>query len=125
MNTTSHLRRAELHLERLAERARRRYQRVSAQPLGVLLAQYWSGLRVVEPAALEQLQQAWRSALPSSLAEHTHLEALRRGVLSVHVDSASHWQELDMHVRGGLAARLQGACPRYRISRIRLKLSSR
>jgi len=56
---------------------------------------------------LGQLGELWEALVPISLASHTRLNGLRRGVLSVTVDSSAASFELDRLLRQGLSSELQ------------------
>ena len=81
-------------------------------------------MRVIEPESLEALQLAWSEFVPAELREHTRLDGLRRGVLTVTVDSAAHRQELDGYVRCGLAQQLAKCWKARPINQVRLILRS-
>ena len=77
-------------------------------------------MRVVEPESTEALQLAWNEFVPPQIREHTRLDGLRRGVLTVTVDSAAHRQELDAYVRCGLAQQLSASWKARPINQVRL-----
>ena len=55
---------------------------------------------------LGDLAPLWAELVPPALASHTRLEALRRGVLTVAVDTSAHLYEIDRLLRGGLQREL-------------------
>jgi len=67
---------------------------------------------------LGRLGELWESLVPSTLASHTRLNGLRRGVLSITVDSSAASFELDRLLRQGLTKELQ---QRFNGSLVRVK----
>lgn len=67
---------------------------------------------------LGRLGELWESLVPASLASHTRLNGLRRGVLSVTVDSSAAAFELDRLLRQKLTKDLQ---QRFNGSLVRVK----
>ena len=55
---------------------------------------------------LGPLAELWHRLVPAELREHTRLDGLRRGVLTVSVDSSAHLFELDRLLRSGLEKQL-------------------
>ena len=55
---------------------------------------------------LEGLAELWCELLPAEVAAGTRLEALKRGVLTVAVDSSARLYEVDRRLRGGLETEL-------------------
>jgi len=74
-----------------------------AEPLGVLMKQELAK-RVKQ---LGQLSTIWDAVVPSPIQEHTALDGLHRGVLTVLVDSASHRFTLQTLLTGGLMKEIQ------------------
>ena len=56
---------------------------------------------------LRELAEVWDEVIPDAIAQHTALESLSRGVLTVMVDTASHRFHLENLLRGGLTRLLQ------------------
>ncbi len=71
---------------------------------------------------LGALVQLWGELVPGELAEHTRLEAVRRGVLQVVVDSSARLYQLDRELRGGLARKLIRDPRGGGVHRIKLRL---
>jgi hypothetical protein len=67
---------------------------------------------------LGELIEVWETVVPPSLACHTSLTGLRRGVLHVTVDSSSSLFELDRQLRSGLTDQLRRE---FRGSLVRVK----
>lgn len=68
---------------------------------------------------LHQLAGVWDEVIPESIREHTAMEGLQRGVLTVVVDSAAHRFQLQTLLAGGLLkeiqARFSGVLQKIRI----------
>lgn len=66
-----------------------------------------------------QMSRLWDELVPAALAEHTALDSLNRGVLTVTVDSAPHRYELATLLSGGLEQelrrRFQGTLSRIKL----------
>jgi hypothetical protein len=56
---------------------------------------------------LSQLAEIWDEVIPDEIREHTALESLSSGVLTVMVDSAAHRYELTSLLNGGLRSQIQ------------------
>jgi len=56
---------------------------------------------------LQNLADIWDEVIPQAIREHTALESLHRGTLTVIVDSASHRFQLQNLLAGGLMAEIQ------------------
>jgi predicted nucleic acid-binding Zn ribbon protein len=56
---------------------------------------------------LSQLAHVWDEIIPENIADHTALESLNRGTLTVVVDSAPHRFQLQMLLNAGLLKDLQ------------------
>jgi hypothetical protein len=56
---------------------------------------------------LRDMAEIWDEVIPESLLEHTALETLHRGVLTVLVDSAAHRFSLQTLLNGGLMREIQ------------------
>jgi predicted nucleic acid-binding Zn ribbon protein len=90
-----------------------------ASPLGVPLAMLMKrkiGKRVKQ---LSKLAEVWDEVLPQSIREHTALEGLNNGVLTVIVDSASHRFQLQTLLNAGLTSQIQELLPQA-LNKIRL-----
>ena len=125
MGYADHLMRADAQLVRINEHWAKRYAKRQARPISEAMTGLWSAMRVIEPESLEALQLAWSEFIPPSLREHTRLDGLRRGILTVTVDSAAHHQELDVYVRSSGLVRQLSQCWKARpINQIRLILRS-
>ena len=68
---------------------------------------------------LKNLANVWDEVIPDDIREHTALESLHRGTLTVLVDSASHRYQLQTLLKGGLQreiqARFEGTLNRIRL----------
>lgn len=85
------------------------------QPLGIFM-KHKLGKRVKQ---VGEIVAIWRDVIPAEIAEHTALEGLHRGVLTVLVDTAAHRFQLETLLRGGLQQeirkRFSGALRRIRL----------
>lgn len=86
------------------------------QPLAILM-KHVLGKRVRQ---IGKLSEIWDECLPRSIRDHTALESLNRGTLTVLVDSAAHRYQLQTLLTGGVMKEIQS---RYSgpLNRIRLK----
>ncbi|MFW6066204.1 MAG: DUF721 domain-containing protein [Planctomycetota bacterium] len=57
--------------------------------------------------ALGQLAGIWDELVPADIRDHTALERLQRGTLTVTVDSSAHRFRLQMLLNGGLTAQMR------------------
>ena len=71
-------------------------------PLGQPLAFMMKHVLAKRVRQLGKLAGIWDSMIPDSIRDHTALEGLNRGVLTVMVDSASHRYQLQKLLTGGL-----------------------
>jgi hypothetical protein len=78
-----------------------------AQPLGMLM-KHTLGKRVRQ---IGKMAEIWDEVVPDGILEHTALESLNRGVLTVMVDSSSHRFQLETLLRGGLQRLIQDRFP--------------
>jgi Dna[CI] antecedent DciA-like protein len=69
---------------------------------------------------LSQLAGIWDACIPEGIRDHTALEGLNRGVLTVIVDSAPHRFQLQTLLRGGLLREIQQRFPGS-LNRIKLR----
>jgi predicted nucleic acid-binding Zn ribbon protein len=79
-----------------------RQERPSASPVGeplAILMKHTLGKRVRQLSAMAEI---WDEVIPQDIREHTALEGLSRGVLTVVVDSSAHRYQLQMLLTGGL-----------------------
>ena len=60
---------------------------------------------------LGDLATLWAELVPPALASHTRLESLRRGVLTVAVDTSAHLYEVDRLLPRGVATGADRAAP--------------
>ena len=74
-----------------------------AHPLAILM-KHTLGKKVRQ---IGRLAEAWDEVIPQPLADHTALESLRAGTLTVIVDSAPHRFQLRQLLDGGLLAELR------------------
>lgn len=69
--------------------------------------------------ALSQMARIWDELVPEDIRDHTALERLERGTLTVMVDSAAHRFRLQMLLNGGLLGdirqRFSGALNKIRL----------
>jgi hypothetical protein len=56
---------------------------------------------------LSRLAEIWDEIIPGTIREHTALDSLQRGVLTVIVDSAAHRYQLQTLLSGGLMREIQ------------------
>jgi predicted nucleic acid-binding Zn ribbon protein len=56
---------------------------------------------------LSRLAEIWDEIIPGTIREHTALDNLQRGVLTVIVDSAAHRYQLQTLLSGGLMREIQ------------------
>jgi hypothetical protein len=72
---------------------------------------------------LSAIAQIWDEIIPAEFHDHTALESLHRGTLTVCVDSASRRFQLQRLFNGGLLKDIQARCPQP-IQKVRLVLGS-
>lgn len=68
---------------------------------------------------LSKLATLWDQLLPQSIRDHTALDSLQDGVLTVVVDSSSHRFQLQTLLNGGLQREIQSKLPTA-LNRIKL-----
>jgi len=78
-----------------------------AQPLGMLM-KHTLGKRVRQVGKMAEI---WDEVVPDEILEHTALESLNRGVLTVMVDSSSHRYQLQTLLLAGLQKEIQNRFP--------------
>lgn len=78
-----------------------------SQPLAFLMKHHFQK-RVRQ---LGQLAKIWDDIVPESINDHTALESLNAGVLTVMVDSAAHRFQLHSLLEGGLRRQIQERFP--------------
>jgi hypothetical protein len=72
---------------------------------------------------LGAIAEVWDDIIPTDFHDHTALESLHRGTLTVRVDSASRRFQLQRLFNGGLLKDIQARCPQP-IQKVRLVLGS-
>lgn len=86
-----------------------------AQPLAFLM-KHTLGKRVRQ---LGRLAEIWQEVVPDGILEHTALDGIRSGTLTVRVDSSPHRFQLRQLLDGGLLAeiraRFSGALNKVRL----------
>jgi predicted nucleic acid-binding Zn ribbon protein len=86
-----------------------------SQPLAMLM-KHTLAKRVRQ---VGKLAEVWDEVIPEEIQEHTALESLSRGVLTVRVDSSAHRYQLRMLLSGGLLeeirSRFGGALSKVRL----------
>ena len=91
-----------------------------AAPLGHPLNMFMKHTLARRVRQLRDMAAIWDEVIPESIRQHTALEGLHRGVLTVVVDSASHRFHLQTLLSGGLLreiqARYSGALNRIRLT---------
>ncbi len=80
-------------------------------PLSLPLGQLVNKTLAKRTRQLSSLATIWDELIPSNIREHTALESFSRGTLTVMVDSASHWFNLNTLLKGGLLKEIQARCP--------------
>src|SRR5688572_10256608 len=70
---------------------------------------------------LGKIAEAWAALIPPLLAEHTALESLSRGQLTVLVDSSAHLYDLKQLLLAGLEKQLLLACKSAGLKKVALK----
>ena len=70
---------------------------------------------------LGKIAECWAAFVPQSLIEHSCLESLNRGTLTVLVDTASHLYELKQLMLAGMQQQLLQACKTTGLRKINLK----
>ncbi len=88
-------------------------------PLSLPLGQLMNKTLAKRVRQLGSLATVWDEVIPASIREHTALEGLSRGTLTVMVDSASHRFNLRTLLSGGLLKDIQARCPQA-INKVRL-----
>lgn len=78
-----------------------------AQPLGMLM-KHTLGKKVRQ---IGKMAEIWDAVVPGGILEHTALESLNRGVLTVMVDSAPHRFQLQTLLMAGLQKEIQARFP--------------
>jgi hypothetical protein len=100
---------------------RQRQRRERSAPLKESVGRFMKKVVYPRQRKLSVIGEAWREALPAELVEHSCLEDLRGGRLTVLVDSAPHLYELRLLIQQGLVDQLREACPKGGVSEIILR----
>jgi len=106
--------------ERLQRVCSQRQVKSRVKPLGDIVDQILGRLVLPKQADLETLRQAWQDLLPEELLSHSCLESVRRGQLRVLVDNGASLYELNLLAEEGLLDQLRQACPKVKVSRIKI-----
>ena len=94
--------------------------RKTACRLGERVDQFLRKVVIPRQQKLAKLGLAWGQLLPAELLEHSCLDKYQRGQLTVLVDSASHFYELNTLVKEGLADQIRDLCPDTNLAKIKL-----
>ena len=114
-------------IDKLADHAKRaeKHRRWSyarrPKKLGSVLAQVISKRGYAAVGASETLEEAWREAAGTLLAQHTRVVGLNRGKLEVLVASSPMMQEVQFQQQKILSD-LQKALPEARLSGLKLRV---
>jgi|KBSMisStandDraft_5_1062788.scaffolds.fasta_scaffold1090503_2 hypothetical protein len=99
----------------------KRTERAPAAALGDDLVRFFKKSVQRPQQKLGVIGDAWRNLIPSTLLEHTALDAFFKGNLTVLVDSSSHLYELRTLLLSGLHQQLLIACKSSGLRKITLK----
>ncbi|MBN2209915.1 MAG: DUF721 domain-containing protein [Sedimentisphaerales bacterium] len=110
---------------RLRRVTKQRCGRNSYQRLGETLGKFIHKSVLPQQERFSSLGAAWAELLPAELLDHTNFANLRRGKLTVQVDSAAHLFELKLILAEGLLDEIQGRCPHANLREIKLQLGDR
>ena len=78
-----------------------------AAPLGQTLGYLMKHVLAKRVRQLSKLAAIWDEVVPEPIREHTALESLRSGTLTVMVDSSAHRFQLQTLLTGGLLKQIQ------------------
>jgi hypothetical protein len=102
-------------LRTIWQQLRSKYRPISlSEPLSAIMKQHAKRVR-----RLGDISLAWNEVVPADMLEHTTLEGLHAGVLTVAVDSASRRFQLQTFLSGGGLQQIRERC-RTALNRIRL-----
>jgi hypothetical protein len=113
---------------RLADAELRRLARVKGgsapvgEAIGPHLLDFFKNAVARRQTRLAQIAHAWEQLVPELLREHSALEGLNRGTLTVLVDSSSHLYDLRQLLLAGLEQQLLLACRSSGLRKVLLKL---
>lgn len=110
--------RQDAELRRLARV--KQMQREEPARLGPAMVQFFKQAEKRQ-TKLGKIAEAWQKLVPALLAEHTALESLNRGTLSVVVDSSAHLYDLKQLLLAGLEKQLLLACKSAGLRKITLR----
>ncbi|MGH7177151.1 MAG: DciA family protein [Tepidisphaeraceae bacterium] len=116
-----------MNLGRIHESELRRISRAkqmtfpAGKPLGPEMLAFFKDSVERRQTKFATVAQAWEVLVPATLIEHTSLEGLTRGTLSVLVDSSPHLYELKQLLLSGLQSQLLLACKSSGLRKIALK----
>ena len=111
----------EAELRRVALVKQQASARRPVDALGPQLIDFFKHSVQKRQVKLAKVAGAWEKLVPQMLAEHTALESLSRGTLTVLVDSASHLYELKQLLLAGLQQQLFLACAAAGLKKIVLR----
>jgi len=107
---------------RLRRAAEQRRGRKTVFRLGETLSDYVQKRVLPRQKRLFGLGAVWAELLPAEMLEHTNFAHMRRGKLTVQVDSAAHLYELKLLLAGGLLEEVRERCPQAGLREIKLQL---
>jgi len=109
--------------QRLEQLRRHRNRPADDPSLAFLRAEFKQGIERPH-RQLQTVIALWDELLPAALADHTRLESLRRGVLTVAVDSSTRLYELDRLLRSGLERQIVAAHKGPVLRKIKLRVAA-
>ena len=116
------MRRMAVSTDQLQQAWQNRQRDTEPVPVGTLIRALIKAERLDTPNPLINLRKAWAESIGPELSCHSRPESLRRGTLSVMVDSAAHLTELQSLARSGLVEGVAARFCQRPIKRIRLRL---
>ena len=112
--------RQDAELKRLAKV--KQTERRGAEPLGGAMVAFFKQTVEKRHTKLGKIAECWGLIVPALLQEHSALESLNRGTLTVIVDTSSHLYDLKQLLLAGLEEQLLLHCKSAGLRRITLKL---
>lgn len=116
------MRRASASTDQLQQTWQNRQHRTNQLPVGVLVRALVKAEGLDHPSPLADLRKTWAESVGPELSRHSRPQGLRRGTLSVLVDSAAHLTELQSLTRTGLVEQIGLRFDHRPIKKIQLRL---
>ena len=89
-------------------------------PIGDIVKTVFAGIESAKTLSREDVQERWTALVGTTASKHTRPASLRRGVLSVFVDSSGWMQEMSLRKRK-ILKQLKSTFGKDKISRIHFK----